>query len=220
MEEQQTMSTKKKAIYSGKVKKATQMLFYKRHAKPGVKGWELHKAIGADYPKVLDLVGDYLQPLDLQVKTVFEEEKTPEKPTVEELDKARFFVALKNGSVTKDKLMGWRIDDLAGLAITISYIVSNKGQAPRKDVEKLLGEKMPNWKIGINVDRYIRYGYLLPDDKGLLYLDWRTRAEVDQKALIDMLLNSEKQKAEAADSETEQFSEQPSAEESGTEEDE
>ena len=213
MEEQQTMSTKKKAIYSGKVKKATQMLFYKRHAKPGVKGWELHKAIGADYPKVLDLVDDYLQPLDLQVKTVFEEEKTPEKPTVEELDKARFFVALKSGSVTKDKLMGWRIDDLAGFAITISYIVSNKGQAPRKDVEKLLGEKMPNWKVGINVDRYIRYGYLLQDDKGLLYLDWRTRAEVDQKALIDMLLNAEKQKEEAQEQPPQDDEEESSTEE-------
>jgi hypothetical protein len=198
MEEwQTTMSLKKKAIYSSKVKKATQMLFYKRHAKPGVKGWELHKAIGADYPKVLDLVDDYLQPLDLQVKTVFEEEKAPEKPTVEELDKARFFVALKNGSVTKDKLMGWRIDDLAGLAITISYIVSNKGQAPRKDVEKLLGEKMPGWKVGLNLERYIRHGYLMQDEKGQLFLDWRTRAEVDQKKLIDMLLSAEKQKAEA-----------------------
>jgi hypothetical protein len=193
------MSAKKKGVYAGKVKKATQMLFYKRHQKPGVKGWELHKALGSDYPKVLDVLDDYLKPLDLQVKTVFEEEKTPEKPTIEELDKARFFVALSNGSVTKDKLMGWRIDDLAGLAITISFIISKKGQAARKDVEKLLGEKMANWKIGLNLDRYIRYGYLMQDDKGLLYLDWRTRAEVDQKALIEMLLSAEKQKIIAAE---------------------
>ena len=89
--------------------------------------------------------------------------------------------------------------DLAGLAITISYIISEKGQVARKDVEKLLGEKMPNWKIGLNLDRYIRYGYLMQDDKGLLYLDWRTRAEVDQKALISMLLNAERQKEEAAE---------------------
>jgi len=193
------MSVKKKDIYLGKVKKVTQMLFYKRHQKPGVKGWELHKAIGSDYPKVLDLLEEYLKPMDLQVRVVFEEEKTPEKPTIEELDKARFFVALSNGSVTKEKLMGWRIDDLAGLAITISYIISKKGQAARKHVEKMLGEKMPNWKIGLNIDRYIRYGYLMQDDKGLLYLDWRTRAEVDQKALINMLLNAEKQQEEAAE---------------------
>lgn len=193
------MSSRKKGVYAGKVKKAAQMLFYKRHQKPGVKGWELHKALGADYPKVLDVLDDYLKPLDLQVKTIFEEGKTPEKPTLEQLDKARFFIALQSGSVTKDKLMGWRIDDLAGLAITISYIISKKGQAARKDVEKLLAEKMPNWKVGINIDRYIRYGYLMQDDKGQLYLDWRTRAEVDEKALIDMLLTAEKQKAEATE---------------------
>ncbi|MGD6805342.1 MAG: hypothetical protein ACQCN4_00040 [Candidatus Bathyarchaeia archaeon] len=189
------MSTRKKGAYAGKIKKATQMLFYKRHAKPGVKGWELHKAIGADYPKVLNVLDDYLKPMDLQVKTVFEEEKAPEKPTVEELDKARFFIALRDVE-TKDKLMGWRVDDLAGLAITISYIVAKKGQATRKDVEKLLGEKIANWKVSLNLDRYIRNGYLMQDDKGQLFLDWRTRAEVDQKKLIDMLLNTEKQKVD------------------------
>jgi hypothetical protein len=197
------LSIKKKGVYGSKVKKATQMLFYKRHQKPGIKGWELHKALGSDYPKVLDLVEDYLKPLDLQVKTVFEEEKTPEKPTIEELDKARFFVALSTGTVTKDRLMGWRIDDLGGLAITISFIISKKGQAARKDVEKMLGEKMPNWKIGLNLDRYIRYGYLTQDEKGQLFLDWRTRAEVDQKALIDMLLSAEKQTQEAAEAKLE-----------------
>ena len=57
---------------------------------------------------------------------------------------------------------------------------------------------MPNWKIGLNIDRYIRYGYLGQDDNGQLFLDWRTRAEVDQKALISMLLSSEAQKAEVA----------------------
>ncbi len=188
----------KKGVYGSKIKKATQMLFYKRHQKPGVRGSELHKALGSDYPKVVDLLGDYLRPLDLQVKTVFEEEKTPEKPTLEELDRARFYVALRGDLSTKDKLIGWRIDDLAGLAITISYIISKKGQAPRKDAEKLLAEKMPNWKIGLNIERYIRYGYLEQDDNGQLYLDWRTGAEVDQKALINMLLSSETQKEAAA----------------------
>jgi hypothetical protein len=197
--EKRRVRLSKKGVYGSKIKKATQMLFYKHHQKPGVKGSELHKALGSDYPKVLDLLGDYLKPLDLQVKTVFEEEKTPEKPTLEELDNARFYVALRGDSSTKDRLIGWRIDDLAGLAVTISYIISKKGQAPRKDVEKLLSEKMPNWKIGLNIDRYIRYGYLEQDDNGQLYLDWRTRAEVDQRALINMLLSSETQKTETAE---------------------
>jgi hypothetical protein len=191
--------SKRKGVYASKMKRATHMLFYRRHQKPGVKGWELHKALGADYPKVLDILDDYLKSLDLQVKTVFEEEKTPEKPTLDELDKARFYVTLRGDLQPKEaKMIGWRIDDLAGLAITIACIISKKGQAPRKEVEELLNEKLPGWKVGLNIDRYIRYGYLLQDDNAQLYLDWRTRAEVDQKALIDLLLSAETQKTDTA----------------------
>jgi hypothetical protein len=99
----------------------------------------------------------------------------------------------------ESKMIGWRIDDLAGLAVAISYIISKKGQAPRKDVEELLEEKLPGWKVGINIDRYIRYGYLQEDENDQLYLDWRTRAEVDEKALINMLLNAETQKNEPSE---------------------
>ena len=204
--------SKRKGNYAAKVKRATHMLFYRRHQKPGVKGWELHKALGADYPKVLDVLDDYLKNLDLQVKTVFEEEKTPaQKPSLEELDKARFFVTLRGDLTPKEsKMIGWRIDDLAGLAITIGYIISKKGQAQRKEVEDLLAEKIPGWKVGLNLERFIRYGYLSEDDNAQLYLDWRTRAEVDQKALVDMLLNVEAQKQltlETSDEENEEETE-------------
>jgi hypothetical protein len=90
-------------------------------------------------------------------------------------------------------MIGWRVDDLAGLAVTISYVISKKGQASRKDVEDLLAEKLPGWKVALNLDRYIRYGYLTEDENRIVYLDWRTRAEVDQKTLIDRLLSAEKQ---------------------------
>jgi len=196
MEKRRTELRKKtRGIYASKMKRATHMLFYRRHQKPGVKGWELHKALGVDYPKVLDILDDYLKSLDLQVKTIFEEEKTPtEKPSIEELDRARFYITLRGNLTPKEtKMIGWRIDDLAGLAVTISHIISKKGQAPRKEVEKLLGEKIPGWKVGLNLDRYIRYGYLQQDDNDQLYLDWRTRAEVDDKALINLLLRSETQ---------------------------
>jgi hypothetical protein len=136
-----------------------------------------------------------LKCLYLHFKTFYEEEKTPVgKPSLEELDKARFYVTLRGELTPKEaKMIGWRIDDLAGLAVAIAYVISKKGQAPRKEVEKLLNEKLPRWKVGLNIDRYIRYGYLQQDDKGQVYLDWRTRAEVDEKALIDMLLSSEAQ---------------------------
>ena len=55
------MSQKRKGLYAGKVKKATQMLFYKRHAKPGVKGWELHKALGSRIPQSARCLGRLLE---------------------------------------------------------------------------------------------------------------------------------------------------------------
>ena len=185
---------KRKAYYTRKVKQATHLLFYKHHRKPGVKGWELKKKLGSDYPKVLDILDGYLKNLDLQVKTVFEEETPVEKPTRKQLDRARFFISLRGDIAPKEaKMMGWRIDDIAGLAIAISYILAKKGQAPRDEVENLLRNKLPGWRVDVNMNRYIRSGYLAEGENKELYLDWRTRAEVDQKTLIDLLLGAEEQ---------------------------
>jgi hypothetical protein len=180
---------KRKAYYARQIKRAAQLLFYKRHRKPGVKGWELKKKLGSDYPKILSVLDNHLEKLDLQVKTVFEEEKPAGEPTPEELNKARFFITLRGGLPSRDaKMMGWRIDDIAGLTIAISYIISKKGKASRDEVEDLLRTKLPGWRIDLNMSRYIRSGYLAEDEYNQLYLDWRTRAEVDQKALVELLL--------------------------------
>jgi len=188
---------RKKALYLRKLKRATHLLFYRRHRKPGVKGWELRKRLGSDYPKVLGLLDTYLEKLDLQVKTVLEGEKPSEKPTLEQLDRARFFITLRGGLTPKEtKLSGWRIDDIAGLAMSIAFIISKKGKAPRDEVEDLLRDKLPRWRVDINMDRYIRAGYLAQDENRQLYLDWRTRAEVDEKALVDLLLTVEGEKKE------------------------
>ena len=184
--------SRRKAYYANKIKRAVHLLFYRKHRKPGVKGWELRKALGSDYPKVLKVLDKHLKPFDLQVKTVFEGEKPPEKPTLEQLNKARFCITLRGELTPKEaKMIGWRIDDLAGLAVTIAYIMSKKGKATRKEVQELLRNKLPGWKVGINIDRYIRYGYLMQDENEQLYLDWRTHTEVDQKALIDLVLSTE-----------------------------
>jgi len=180
---------KKKTYYATQLKRATHMLFFKRHRKPGVKGWELRKRLGTSYPKILALLNSHLEKLDLQVKTVFEEEKPSEKPTVAQLDRARFYITLRGGLTPKEtKMMGWRIDDIAGLAITVSTIMAKKGKASREEVERLLREKLSGWRVSANIDRYIRAGYIDQDEKGQLYLDWRTRAEIDEKTLIDLLV--------------------------------
>ena len=183
---------KRKAYYARQIKRAVQLLFYKRHRKPGVKGWELKNKLGSDYPKILKVLDNHLEKLDLQVKTVFEGEKPAGEPTLEELNRARFFITLRGGLPSKDaKMMGWRIDDIAGLATVISYLISKKGKAPRQEVEDLLRPKLPGWRVDMNMSRYIRSGYLAEDENNMLYLDWRTRAEVDQTALVDLILGAE-----------------------------
>jgi len=195
--EREQARLRRKALYLRKIKRATHLLFYRRHRRPGVKGWELRKRLGSDYPKVLGLLDTYLEKLDLQVKTVFEGEKPSEKPTLEQLDRARFFITLRGGLSPKEtKLSGWRIDDIAGLAMTIAFIISKRGKAPRDEVEDLLRDKLPGWRVDINMDRYIRAGYLAQDENRQVYLDWRTRAEVDEKALVDLLLAVEGEKKE------------------------
>jgi hypothetical protein len=189
MERGETRMTRK-AYYARKIKRAAQLLFYKRHRKPGIKGWELKNKLGSDYPKILKVLDNHLEKLDLQVKTVFEGEKPAEKPTLEELNRARFFITLRGGLPSNDaKMMGWRIDDIAGLATAVSYIISKKGKVPREEVEDLLRTKLPGWRVDMNMNRYIRSGYLAEDENNMLYLDWRTRAEVDQKALVDLVLS-------------------------------
>lgn len=184
--------SRRKAYYARKNKRAVHLLFYRRHRKPGVKGWELKKGLGSDYPKVLKILDRQLETLDLQVKTVFEGDKPTGEPTLNQLDKARFYITLK-GELTPEeaKMIGWRIDDLAGLAVTIGHIISKRGRAPRKEVEDLLREKLPDWRVGMNLDQYIRYGYITEDENEELYLDWRTNAEVDQKKLMELVLNVE-----------------------------
>jgi len=66
--------SRRKAYYANKIKRAVHVLFYRKHRKPGVKGWELRKALGSDYPKVLKVLNKHLKPFDLQVKKVFEGE--------------------------------------------------------------------------------------------------------------------------------------------------
>jgi hypothetical protein len=188
--ERRKTSMKRKAYYARKIKKAAQLLLYKRHMKPGVKGWELKNALGSDYPKILKVLDDHLEKLDMKIKTVYEDGQTPsQNPTVEELNKSRFYVTVKGGFQTQDaRTMGWRIDDIAGLATTISYIISKKGKAPRDEVEDLLKSKLPSWRAEMNLNRYIKSGYIGEDEHNQLYLDWRTRAEVNQKELVDLLL--------------------------------
>jgi len=176
-------------MYSNKLRDAVHLLFFQHHRLPGVRGWELKQELGPEWQSVLEVLDKQLQPLDLKVMRVFDDPNIVD-PDSTHLADARFYITLR-GSIDQKtaKTIGWRVDDIAGLAVAIAYIISKQGKSPRIEVEKMLQEKLPGWRVKMNVDRYIQQGYLGEDDKGILYLDWRSRAEVDQKQLVDLIIN-------------------------------
>lgn len=174
--------------YARKTKDAVQLLFFQHHKLPGVRGWELRQELGSNWQNVLEVLDKQLQPLDLQVTRVFEEPDVID-PTSTQLADARYYITLRGTVEQKTaKTIGWRIDDIAGLAVSVAYLISKQGKAPRRDIERVLEEKLPGWRVRLNLDKYIQQGYLGEDDQGVVYLDWRSRAEVDQKKLVDLVV--------------------------------
>ena len=197
MEAMAARLTKAERAYARKVKDAVQLLFFTHHRLPGVRGWELRKELGSDWQNILDVLDKQLKPLDLQVTRAFDEPDVTE-PTNAQLQDARYYVTLR-GTVDQKaaKTIGWRIDDIAGLAVSVAYLISKQGKAPRVDVERVLEEKLPGWRVKLNVDRYIQQGYLGADEQGVMYLDWRSRAEIDTKKLVDLVVGFGKKEREA-----------------------
>ena len=174
--------------YARKARQAVHILFFKHHRLPGVRGWELRQELGPEWIEVLEVLDSQLKPLDLKVTRVFDDPDLYAEPTRTQLADARYYITLRGRVDQKAaKTIGWRIDDIAGLAVAVAYLISKQGRASRGDVEKALAEKLPGWRVRMNIDRYINEGYL-GEDKGILYLDWRSRAEIDQKQLVDLVL--------------------------------
>jgi len=175
-----------------RLRRAAQLLFFRRHRIPGVKGWELKKALGDDYLEVLGVLDSALERFGMEVKRISEEGEESgggggEGGEEERAARDRFMIVLKEPVI--EKASGERIDDVAMLAATLAYIISKQGKAPRKAVEDLLSDKFPKQRVFFALDRYIRQGYL-GEDEGVLYIGWRTRAEVDRKSLVDLILSS------------------------------
>jgi len=183
--------------YSRKLRDAVHILFFQHHRLPGVRGWELKQELCPEWQNVLEVLDKQLTLLDLQVTRVFDD-PTIIEPDSGQLADARYYITLRGNIDQKTaKTIGWRVDDIAGLAVAIAYIISKQGKALRAEVEKTLQEKLPGWRVKMSVDRYIQQGYLGEDDKGVLFLDWRSRAEVDQKQLIDLIVGFGKKSFDA-----------------------
>jgi len=179
------------ASYARRVKRAAQLLLFQRHRTPGVKGWELRRSLGKNYMKIVKMLDSELERLGLQVKIVHENSDAGGDEEAK-LDRARFLVTLRGSLPAADaQASGWRIDDLAALTATLTYLASRQGKASRGEVERLLSSKLPSWRVGIALDRFVRLGYLHEDENEVLTVGWRTRAEVDLETLTESLLISE-----------------------------
>lgn len=178
------------AAYARKIKRAAQLLLFQRHRTPGVKGWELRRSLGKNYMRIIRMLDSELERLGLQVKIVFEGGEGLDEEA--RLDRARFLVTFRGSLPPTDvQASGWRIDDLAALAAALSYLHSKQGKAPRGEVERLLSSKLPSWRVGMALDRFIRLGYLHQDEDEVLTIGWRSKAEVDLESLTQLLLTAE-----------------------------
>ncbi len=176
-----------KSFYSDKLKRAVHLLLFRRGKLPGAREWEFKEKIGKNYEQVLAQLNELLSELDLEIKKVTEprSQEMSAESGHGTLEEARYFVALKGTLGVKEaKMIGWRIDNLAALSASVAYLVSKQGKAAREDLEKLLALKFGRWKAITLVDIFLRAGYLEEDDAGTMALGWRTRSEVDLRALM------------------------------------
>ena len=171
-----------KALLEKKIRKAFQTLLLQRGRNPGVKGWELKRHLGRDYRKILEVLSGDVRALGLEVHEV--------KGVDGSDDASRFLLRFRDPpTMTEAETSGIRIDDLAVLASSIAYINSRQGRAGRRELEQFLKEKFPKWRVDYSIERYIKKGYLDQDEKSLLRIGWRTRAEIDERTLMTLLLS-------------------------------
>jgi len=171
-----------------RLRRALRLLLLRGRSRPGVKGSELRKILGSDYNKVLMELNGKLSKLGLRVKAVLKRGEEVGLEDKEKLEDAWIGIVLSEELVEEDlRSVGWRIDDLAVLASTIVLALSLGGKVSRKNIVELLRTKIPEWRIDVALDRFIKAGYLFEGEKDLIELGWRTYMEVDVEKLIKML---------------------------------
>jgi len=176
------MESTDRALLDRKVRKAFQTLILQRSRNPGGKGWELKRHLGRDYRKIIEVLSEDIAPLGLEVYEV----KGPEGTD----DTSRFLLRFKEPpSISEAETSGIRIDDLAVLAASVAFVNAKQGRVGRRELEQFLREKFPKWRVEYSLDRYVKRGYLEQDDKMLIHVGWRTRAEIDEKTLMTMILS-------------------------------
>ncbi|HEV51356.1 MAG TPA: hypothetical protein ENO31_02325 [Thermoprotei archaeon] len=169
-----------KAKLEEKIKRASQLLFLRRHRNPGIGEWELRRVIGSDYRAVLKALDEKLDPLGLTVKEVEHE------------GKPRFLVTIKgNPPLELEPSLGWmRVDSLAGLAMALAFLTAHGGRAPPAEVESFLESKFPKRRARSLLTGFLEEGYLELGKGGAYEIGWRTKAEIDLAELARRIISS------------------------------
>ena len=142
----------------------------------------MKRYLGRDFRKIIEVLSEDVSALGLEVFEV----KGPDGTE----DSSRFLLRFREPpTVAEAETSGIRIDDLAVLASTIAFVNSKQGRVSRREVEHFLREKFPKWRVEYSLDRYVKRGYLEQDDRSMVHVGWRTRAEVDEKTLMTMILS-------------------------------
>ncbi len=169
-----------------KVRRAARMLLIRSHSRPGVRGWELRRALGDEWLEVLRLLDGELGRLGLTVRSA-----APDGGPVargEEI-RAQYFVTFSDPPEWPElRGSGWRIDDMAALAAALSLILAKGGRAAEEELVDLLSQKLPKWRASSAVRRFVRSGYLEEVEEGVLGVGWRSRVEVDLTLLMRLML--------------------------------
>ncbi|RLF06100.1 MAG: hypothetical protein DRK00_02635 [Thermoprotei archaeon] len=169
-------------VPSAKLRKAARLLLYRSRSKPGVKGWELARALGRDYLEVVKALNNVLEVLGLEVVAVDGEGRRLDLEG--DLRRALFLVVLREPpSIQEAKTAGWRIDDLAVLASSLLYLMARGGRAPRSDLMGVLRSRFRSPRLSYVVERLIRLGYL-EEEGDQVVIGWRSRVEVDLDRLV------------------------------------
>ncbi|MGC8601443.1 MAG: hypothetical protein ACP5GO_04620 [Thermoprotei archaeon] len=177
--------SEEKAQIEEKVKKASQLLFLRRHRNPGVSEWELKKVLGSDYRAIIKVLNEKLDSLGLTVKEVVHE------------GKPRFLITIKGKpSFDLEPSLGWmRIDSLAALAMALAFITAHGGRAPPTEVESFLEGKFARSRVRALIEAFLRDGYLELGKGGAYEVGWRSKAEIDLAELARRIISSEPRSA-------------------------
>jgi len=161
-----------------KVAIAAALILTAGHRQPGVRGWELRRRLGKNYPKVLEALDSRLKRIGLRLKVVHEDDS-------QDPDRARYYVVVAEPLALSDlTTLGYSIDEVAVLAATLAYLYASNDRRPYKEVVELLETKYPKWRVESILERLIRRGYLVRTEDDQLVVGWRARVEVDKQELL------------------------------------